>query len=71
MPKWDPSGQMGPIDLAQRHSCNSAHDQVMNSPTDMPPEKPKPSRSEEARRIVEEYLEDLPAILRKLRRHLN
>jgi hypothetical protein len=33
--------------------------------------KPKPSRSDEARRVIEEYLNDLREIIRKLRRRLN
>jgi hypothetical protein len=32
---------------------------------------PKPSRLEEARRIIEEYAADLRAIIRRLRRKLN
>ncbi|MCP3459742.1 hypothetical protein [Bradyrhizobium sp. CCGUVB23] len=43
-----------------------------------PPEEPrqnkettKPSRLEEARRIIEEYANDLREIIKKLRRHLN
>ena len=33
--------------------------------------KPKPSRVEEAQRVMEEYLDDLREIIRKLRLHLN
>jgi hypothetical protein len=33
--------------------------------------EPKPSRLAEARRIIEEYADDLREIIRKLRRHLN
>jgi len=33
--------------------------------------KPKPSRSEEALRIIEEYANDLREIIKKLRRLLN
>ena len=44
-----------------------------------PPEEPRPgkyeppklSRSEEARRIIEEYVNDLLEIIKKLRRRLN
>jgi len=36
---------------------------------DKPP--PKPSRSEEARRIIQEYADDLRKIIKKLRRRLN
>jgi hypothetical protein len=32
---------------------------------------PKPSRSEEARRIIQEYVNDLLEIIKKLRRRLN
>jgi hypothetical protein len=35
------------------------------------PAKPKPSRLEEARRVIEEYAEDLREILRKLRQRLH
>jgi len=34
-------------------------------------EPPKLSRSEEARRIIEEYVNDLLEIIKKLRRRLN
>jgi signal recognition particle subunit SEC65 len=42
-------------------------------PSDEPKDKPPPklSRSEEARRIIEEYAADLREIIKKLRRHLN
>ncbi|WP_166293498.1 hypothetical protein [Bradyrhizobium sp. 2S1] len=33
--------------------------------------KPKPSRLEEARRVIEEYADDLRKIIKKLRRRLN
>ncbi|MEH2485402.1 acyl-CoA thioesterase [Bradyrhizobium sp. AZCC 2230] len=33
--------------------------------------EPKPSRVEEARRIIEEYADDLREIIRKLRRKLS
>lgn len=36
---------------------------------DEPP--PKPSRSEEARQIIQEYANDLLEIIKKLRRRLN
>jgi hypothetical protein len=36
---------------------------------DEPP--PKPSRLEEARRVIEEYAADLREIIKKLRRRLN
>jgi hypothetical protein len=35
------------------------------------PAKPKSSRLEEARQIIEEYAEGLRQIIKKLRRHLN
>ncbi len=34
-------------------------------------QEPKPSRLEEARRIIEEYANDLREVLRKLRRKMN
>ena len=40
------------------------------APSKGPPE-PKPSRSEEARRIIEEYVADLREVIKKLRRHFN
>ena len=33
--------------------------------------RPKPSRSEEALRIIEEYVNDLRSIIKKLRQRLN
>ena len=36
-----------------------------------PPRPPKLSRSEEARRVIEEYVNDLRKIIKKLRRRLN
>jgi hypothetical protein len=33
--------------------------------------EPKPSRTEEARRLIEEYADDMREIIKKLRRHLN
>jgi hypothetical protein len=36
---------------------------------DEPP--PKPSRLEEARRVIEDYAADLREIIKKLRQHLN
>ncbi|WP_426526831.1 hypothetical protein [Bradyrhizobium sp. McL0615] len=35
------------------------------------PAKPKPTRSAEARRIVEDYAKDLRAIIKKLRKRLH
>jgi hypothetical protein len=47
----------------------------MNAPYDRAPgkeaPKPKPSRSEEALRIIDEYVRDLREIIKKLRRKLN
>lgn len=42
----------------------------MKPPEDPRPEEPpsKPTRSEEARRIIEEYAADLREVIRKLRR---
>jgi hypothetical protein len=36
-----------------------------------PTKEPKPSRLEEARRIIEEYANDLREIIEKIRRKLN
>ena len=33
--------------------------------------KPKPPRSDEERRVIEEYADDLREIIKKLRSHLN
>ena len=33
--------------------------------------EPKPSRMGEARRLIEEYADDMREIIKKLRRHLN
>jgi hypothetical protein len=47
----------------------------MISPDEQAPDKeapkPKPSRSEEALRIIEEYANDMREIIKKLRRLLN
>jgi hypothetical protein len=47
----------------------------MEAPEEPPPGKdvppPKLSRSEEVRRIIEEYANDLLEIIKKLRRRLN
>jgi hypothetical protein len=43
-----------------------------HEPASSGPEKPRrPSRTEEARRIVEEYADDLREILKKLRKLFN
>ena len=55
------------------HFGFSLNHQAMTSPdepaSDKP--KPKPSRSEQALRIIEEYANDLRAIIKRLRRLLN
>jgi hypothetical protein len=47
----------------------------MDTPDDPPAGKdvpaPKPSRLEEARRLIAEYADDLREIIKKLRRHMN
>ena len=43
----------------------------MPEPDPKPVEGPKPSRLEEARRIIEEYAADLREIIRKLRQKTN
>jgi hypothetical protein len=45
----------------------SPHDKDQSSPK----MSHKTSRMEEARRIIEEYADDLREIIKKLRRHLN
>lgn len=42
----------------------------MNEPEPETPPTPKPTRMEEARRIIEEYAEDLREIIRKLRKRM-
>jgi len=42
-----------------------------DEPTSRPEKRSKPSRTEEARRIVEGYADDLREILEKLRKLLN
>ncbi|EIG56512.1 hypothetical protein ABIB90_002329 [Bradyrhizobium sp. JR4.1] len=43
----------------------------MNKPSGSDKPEPKPTRLEEARRIVEEYANDLREIIRKLREKMN
>jgi len=47
----------------------------MGNPDDPPPGKdmsePKPSRLEEARRVIAEYVDDLREIIKRLGRRLN
>ncbi|WP_256468008.1 hypothetical protein [Bradyrhizobium sp. CW9] len=43
----------------------------MKRPEDHTEPEPSPSRTEEARRIIERYIEDLKEIVRELRRKLN
>ncbi|MET4021480.1 hypothetical protein ABIB83_008548 [Bradyrhizobium sp. I1.8.5] len=47
----------------------------MNQPDQPTPSKgvpePEPSRSAEARQIIEEYASDLREVIKKLRRHLS
>jgi hypothetical protein len=43
----------------------------MDKPDEKPPSPdPDPSRSEQARRVIEEYANDLREIIKKLRRHI-
>ena len=63
------------FDLSQRPRLVRREPFAMN-PSDEPDPgkeapKPKPSRSEEARRVIEEYVNDLREIIKKLRRCLN
>jgi hypothetical protein len=51
---------------------NSAEASPMRRPAPKKPvKKPKPSRVEEARRIVEEYTKDLREVIKKLARKLH
>lgn len=43
----------------------------MAEPSESDKPEPKPTRSEEARRIIEEYANDLREIIRRLREKLN
>ncbi|UPJ46169.1 hypothetical protein IVB40_35010 [Bradyrhizobium sp. 40] len=43
----------------------------MNEPKPEKRPTPKPTRTEEARRIIEEYADDLREIIRKLRQRMN
>jgi hypothetical protein len=49
--------------------------EFMNKPDEQAPGQgapvPKPTRLEEARRLIEEYANDLRAIIKKLSRYLN
>jgi hypothetical protein len=61
------------LDLAQWPFLSSPNIRVMNKPdeVDQGKPRPKPSRSEDALRIIEEYVNDLREIIKKLRRRLN
>jgi hypothetical protein len=63
------------IDLAQWSRLVFADRQDMKTPGEPRPgkeaPKPKPSRLEEARRMIEEYAADLRQIIKKLRQHLH
>ncbi|MBB2731699.1 hypothetical protein ABIF64_006685 [Bradyrhizobium japonicum] len=43
----------------------------MNKPSQSDKPEPKPTRLEDARRIIEEYANDLREIIRKLREKMN
>jgi hypothetical protein len=65
-----------PFDLCQWFRLVVSQPHCGVKPFDEPPpdkNEPAPelSRSEEARRIIEEYAADLREIIKKLRRHLN
>jgi hypothetical protein len=57
------------LDLTQWPFMSSPNIRVMNKPdeVDQGKPRPKPSRSEEALRIIEEYANDLREIIKKLR----
>jgi hypothetical protein len=61
------------LDLAQWPFLSSPNIRVMNKPDEIDQVKlrPKPSRSEEALRIIEEYVNDLREIIKKLCQRLN
>ena len=68
-------GRLVPFDLAQRSPLGRSDHCDMN-PSDKPrrvdkDEPSKLSRSEEARRIIEEYADHLREIIKKLRRRLH
>jgi hypothetical protein len=66
---------MVPFDLAQWFLWLSADRRGMKPPEQPRPGKverpPKLSRSEDARRIIQEYIDNLREIIKKLRRRLN
>ena len=61
------------LDLGQWPFLSSPNVRVMSKPDDVDQGKPrpKPSRSEEALRIIEEYVNDLREIIKKLRQRIN
>jgi hypothetical protein len=61
------------LDLAQWPFLSAPNIRVMNKPDEEDQGKPrlKPSRSEKALRIIEEYVNDLREIIKKLRQHLH
>jgi hypothetical protein len=61
------------LDLAQWPFLSSPNIRVMNKPDEVDQGTPrtKPSRSEEALRIIEEYVNDLREIIKKLRQRFN
>lgn len=62
----------GTVDLAQwRSSIRPKHRPMRRPCPQKPVKKPKPSRLEEARRIVEEYTKDLREVIKKLARKLH
>ncbi|MET4482050.1 hypothetical protein ABIB66_006612 [Bradyrhizobium sp. F1.13.3] len=64
------------LDPGQWGPPSSPHRPVMKRPVQDPPNggketKTKPSRTEEARRVVEEYVKDLLELIERLRGHLH
>jgi hypothetical protein len=59
--------QFGGVTKAGFARMTKKHDK----PSAEQPADAKPSRSEEARRIIQEYVNDLLEIIKKLRRRLN
>ena len=71
----DPSANPQAVDLAQRSCLNSPDDWAMNSrdkpgPAEEPP-KSKPTSLSEARLIIQDYVNELREMIRKLRQRLH
>jgi len=75
--RWDTPKtpmQCRPIDLAQWPLFGSGEPSTMNQPDKSGPAKPSapnPTRLDEARRIIEEYADNLREIIKKIRQRLH